>query len=448
MSLLAALATGLLLFGSDHPLRWWPLQFVAFVPFWLALAARRRAGQPLWPLGACLAIGYAAPLLLVIGIALPIVVAAVASVLQWLLVAMVAGRLLVRGPVRGALAAAGAVTLLELLTWNAVPMFGTAQCFARPLSTAPGVVAFVAWTGVAGVVFASTAVQALLANALTAKHRTAPLLVAGCLALAVAAIDVMRWQRPLGAPLRVAAFGWGADDPPTPSGTLAMLDGVFADAKAKGALLVVTPETGFVTGDDRDKALRHFGELARRHGITAAFGVWHSPTRDNRIWFFGSDGALAAEYRKTHLTPWLESYAAGDGTLAHAAVGDRALGGMICQDDNFTDLARGYGRSATPLLAVPTNDWLEVRFAHLDNSRFRAIENGYAVVRATSNGISALVSPRGELLASCDHTFVGPQLLTGELPLGDGVATPYARFGDWPMLALGALLIALALRRD
>lgn len=442
--LLAALVTGLLLFASDHPLRWWPLQFVAFVPFWLALAAHRRAGRHLWSLGAAFALGYALPLLAVLGTALPIVVAAVAAVLQWMLVAMVAGRLLVRGPVRGALAAAAAVTALEIATWNAVPLFGTAQCFARPLSVAPAVVAFVAWTGVAGLVFASTAVQALLANALTGPRRTAPLLVAVGLALAVAAIDVTRWNRPLGAPVSVAAYGWGADEPARSTGAIPLLDGVLAEAKAKGARLVVTPETGFAAGSGAAQAL---GALAKKHGLIAAFGVWSQSTADNRIWFFGSDGELAAEYRKTHLVPWLENYAAGDGTLAHAAFGDQALGGMICQDDNFTDLARGYGRAATPLLAVPTNDWPAIRFAHLDNSRFRAIENGYAVVRATSNGISALVSPRGELLASCDHTAAGPQLLTGDVPLGDGVATPYARFGDWPMLALSALLIALALRR-
>ena len=68
-------------------------------------------------------------------------------------------------------------------------------------------------------------------------------------------------------------------------------------------------------------------------------------------------------------------------------------------------------------------------------------------MRATSNGISAIVSPRGEVLASCDHTTVGPQLVTGDVPVGDGIATPYARFGDWPMVALAAALIAIAWRR-
>lgn len=442
---LAALATGLLLFASDHPLRLWWLQFIAFVPWWLALAAYHRAGRHLWPLGALLACGNALPLLFVLGMALPIVVAVAAAVLQWMLIAMVAGRLFVRSPVLGALGAAGAVTVLEMITWHAVPLFGTAQCFARPLGVAPSVIAFIAWTGVAGLVFVSTAVQALLANALLAQRRAAPLLVAAGLVIAAAGADVVRWKRPLGEPLRVAAYGWGADGWPAEQGVVALLDGVLADAKGPGARLVVTPETGFGTGADVEKAAAAFGGLAKKHGMTLALGVWHGPASDNRIWFFGDDGGLAAEYRKTHLVPWLERYKAGDGTLARGSIGGTPLGGMICQDDNFTDLARGYGRDAVPLLAVPTNDWPAIRFAHFDNARFRAIENGYAIVRAASNGISAIVSPRGEVLASCDHTQNGRRLLVVDVPLGDGSATPYARFGDWPMLVLALLVIAIAL---
>ena len=443
---LAALATGLLLFVSDHPLRAWWLQFVAFVPWWLALAAHHRAGRHLWPLGALLACGNALPLLFVLGTAPPIVVAVAAAVLQWMLIAMVAGRLFVRSPVLGALGAAGAVTVLEIITWHAVPLFGTAQCFARPLGYAPAVIGFIAWTGVAGLVFVSTAVQALLANALLAQRRAPPLLVAAGLVIAAAAVDVVRWNRPLGESLRVAAYGWGADGPSDEQGTVAWLDKVIGAAKVVGARLVVTPETGFGTGADVAKAAAAFGDLARKHLMTLALGVWHTPTRDNRIWFFGDDGVHEAEYRKTHLVPWIELYTAGDGTLARAAIGGVPFGGMICQDDNFTDIARGYGRDAMPLLAVPTNDWPSIRFAHFDNARLRAIENGYAIVRAASNGISAIVSPRGEVLVSEDHHEIGRKLIVDDVPLGYGSVTPYARFGDWPMLVLALLAIAIASR--
>ncbi|MBL8751724.1 MAG: apolipoprotein N-acyltransferase, partial [Planctomycetes bacterium] len=76
---------------------------------------------------------------------------------------------------------------------------------------------------------------------------------------------------------------------------------------------------------------------------------------------------------------------------------------------------------------------------------FRAIENGYAIARAATGGISALVTPRGEIVQQMDHIADGPGLLVGALPSGDGEPTLYARFGDLPMVGLCVLLLGLAL---
>lgn len=442
MPYLAALLAGLALSAADHPLRWWPLQFVAFLPFVWGLAhtasARCRA-----LLGGLFAIAYAGPLLASVGFAPPILVTVAANCVQWVVVAVVGGRWLDRGHVRGPLAFAAAVTGVELLIWHFVPMFGTAQCFVRPLSAAPALVGFVAWTGVAGLVFVLVAVQALVVAAGRGGGRT-PLVVAATMLAAIAALDWVRWTRPLGPSVRAAAFGfaYATADPNRRPTAVDMLGA----AKAAGATLLVTPETGVWVGD-RAADLALIAGQVREHGIAAAFGVWHAPTNDNRIWFFAPDGTLLTEYRKTHLIPWLEDYVAGDGTLATAEHLGHSLGGMICQDDNFSDVARAYGRRGTRLLAVPTNDWDEIREYHLENGVFRALENGYAVVRAASNGISALISPRGEVLARLDHVQSSTNTLVGELPVGDGVTTVYANRGDWPMAVLVLACLLAANRR-
>jgi apolipoprotein N-acyltransferase len=461
----AALVAGLLLAASDHPLHWWWLQFVAFVPFWWGLGRQRAAGRRTWTFGLCSAAAYVSMTLLSVGLALPIVVAAVAMLAQWALVAALAGRHLDRGPVRGPLAAAAMLTLVELAVWHAVPMFGTAQCFVRPLSAVPWLVAFAAYTGVGGVVFAVTAVQALLVSALRGPSRVLPWVAIALLLGAAGTLDAIRWSRPLGPAQRVGVFGWGEGNPQSPDGST-FLERTAAQAAKEGCTLLVTPETGLWVGE-RDRARTFFGDIAARHGLPLAIGVWHAPTNDNRIWFFDAAGTLVGEYRKTHLVPWLEDYTAGDGTLAAVPFADDRLGGMICQDDNFTDVARGYGRAGVPLVAVPTNDWPAIRRVHFDNGVFRAIENGYAVARAASAGISALVSPRGEVLFALDpygHSVLGSSaaaapvlavdahteaatLVVANVPLGDGIPTVYARYGDTPMLLLGAALVLFSLRR-
>ncbi len=442
MPLLASLLAGLLLAASDPPLTWWPLQLVAFVPLWWAVLARRASQRSVWPLGLWFASANVTVTLAFVGLALPIVVVAVVLLLQWTLALPLAARLLARGGALGALGAAAVVTLLEIGAWHAVPMFGTAQCFALPLGDAPWLVAFAAYTGLGGVVFAALAVQALAVLALRGPRR-GPLLALATIALAVAVLDAVRWTRPLGPSLPVAASGWAGE---RPEGR-AFVEGAATAAAAVGSALLVTPETGLVTGPDREHALASLGAHAALHHLVVALGVWHTPTRDNRIWFFDAQGALLGEYTKTHLIPGLEDYRAGDGALAIVPLGEHHLGGMICQDDNFTDLARGYGRAAVPLLAVPTNDWAAIRAYHLENSRFRAIECGYAIVRAASNGISALISPRGEIVTCSDHCAGGPSMLTTSLPLGDGVPTVYAQVGDPGMVVGLALLVAACWQR-
>jgi apolipoprotein N-acyltransferase len=440
---LAALVTGLLLFASDHPLRLWWLQFVAFVPFWWAIGARGR--KPALPLGALLGLGYALPTMVTAGSSPPVLVAALANVAQWSLLAVLTARVHGCRPVLGPLAAAAAVTLVEVAVWHLVPMFGTAQCFVRPLSAAPAWCAFTAWTGVAGLVFVLTATQALGVAALRREHRCGALGVAAALLAAVVVGDWLRWTRPLGPQLTVATVGWHGGWDRFDSA----FDQLAAEAKQRGAVLLVTPETGIATGHiPRERTLGWLSGIAKANALTLAAGVWHGSTKDNRIWFLGPDGTLRGEYRKTHLIPWLENYVAGDGTLFFGDVGGGSLGGMICQDDNFTDLARSYGRTGTRVVAVPTNDWPEIRAFHLANSVFRAIENGYAIVRAASRGSSALVTARGEIVQQMDHVEQGPGLLVGAVATGDGEPTWYARFGDLPMVVLCVLLLGLAsLRR-
>ncbi|MCB9878911.1 MAG: hypothetical protein H6835_15050 [Planctomycetes bacterium] len=457
MNLLLATLSGLVLFLANHPVHWWGLTFVGMVPLWFALHAQRSAGRRLWPIGLVAAAANVLPLLLFAGVAPPIVAAAAFVVLQWTGFAMLAGRLLVRGPLLGPLAAAAVVTLAEMLSWYAVPIFGTAQCFARPMSAAPETVAFLAYTGLGGLVFALAATQAAVAVALR-ERRATPLLGAVAIVAVAGALDAVRLSSPGGGALRVATHGWSRF--PTDSGrTLEVYRRSFG-ATDGGVRLVVTPEAAADVGIEghwlgpREQAIADLCHAAGMNETFGAIGVFCNRTRDNRIWFIAPGGCLVGEYRKTHLIPWLEDYVAGDGTLATMEVDGVVVGGMICQDDNFTDLGRAYGNAGVQLVVVPTNDWPAIREYHLENAIFRCIENGYAVARAASHGISALIDCRGRVRHRQDHValaardeMTGEGMLVDDLPVGDGRPTLYARLGEWPMLALSLLLLATAARR-
>ncbi len=79
---------------------------------------------------------------------------------------------------------------------------------------------------------------------------------------------------------------------------------------------------------------------------------------------------------------------------------------------------------------------------------FRAVEEGFSLVRATSQGISQAVDPYGRVLASLDYFAAPGESLSVTVPVG-AVPTIYSRFGDvfgWVATAGLALLVLAALR--
>lgn len=121
---------------------------------------------------------------------------------------------------------------------------------------------------------------------------------------------------------------------------------------------------------------------------------------------------------------------------------------LICYEAVFSrHLITGASRPAW-LLQVTNDAWfgkLSGPWQHLAQARLRSIESGLPLMRAANTGVSAVIDARGQLRATLDLNLAGriDAALPGALP-----ATPWARRGDWPALALTCLGLVLAgLRR-
>jgi apolipoprotein N-acyltransferase len=115
---------------------------------------------------------------------------------------------------------------------------------------------------------------------------------------------------------------------------------------------------------------------------------------------------------------------------------------MICFDADFPALARQAAAKGVDLLAIPANDWRAITPLHGHMTRFRAIENGFSVVRATSNGLSIIADPRGSVLAAV-NSFDQPGIpALADVPTARA-GTPYAVVGE--SFAIASIITGLAL---
>ena len=132
--------------------------------------------------------------------------------------------------------------------------------------------------------------------------------------------------------------------------------------------------------------------------------------------------------------------------LLKAAGLDLAM--AICYEIAYPKAVAAHGRGADVLATVSNDTWFGASIGplqHAQMARLRAIENGKFVLRATNNGVTAIVDERGVVAARLPQFEQG--VLTGTVYATSG-ATPFARFLNAPLLVLlGAVALGLAALR-
>jgi apolipoprotein N-acyltransferase len=245
--------------------------------------------------------------------------------------------------------------------------------------------------------------------------------------------------------------------------------------------LLVWPESLAGTGWREEPELQAAMQVVRRMGaralLTGSLDVRGPETFNSAILFQGPEGKPPEVYDKTHLVvmgeyvplagvfPWLRKLVPPGGDLTAGKKSEVfslespsvRLVPLICFEDAVPRVVRRAVQKLPHLLVNLTNDaWFGASAGsrqHLENARLRAVETRLPLLRVTNDGVTALISPRGVILAEVRDPETGsvrePGFLQGELELREPKATPYTRWGEWPVwLSMGLVAVGLGWRRE
>ncbi|MCG9740194.1 apolipoprotein N-acyltransferase [Shewanella insulae] len=145
----------------------------------------------------------------------------------------------------------------------------------------------------------------------------------------------------------------------------------------------------------------------------------------------------------------MSSFARGDFKQPNLDAVGHQVAPAICYEIAFPEQLRANVNGGTELLLTVSNDaWFgrsNGPLQHMEIAQMRAIELGRPLLRATNNGVTAVVDPSGKITHSLPQFETG--VLKAEVPLVAG-STGFARWGQTPLLLLCTIiLIGAVIRR-
>lgn len=144
----------------------------------------------------------------------------------------------------------------------------------------------------------------------------------------------------------------------------------------------------------------------------------------------------------------MSSFSLGSKNQQPLTAAGHSISTAICYEITYPDLVAHNTRNNQIILTVSNDAWFGDSIAphqHMQMARMRAIENAKPIMRATNNGITALVDHHGKVYQqSNQHT---EDVLIGEIMPFSG-ETPFSKFGSWPIVIFSLMvLLVLSLMR-
>ncbi|MFZ0551995.1 MAG: apolipoprotein N-acyltransferase, partial [Steroidobacteraceae bacterium] len=285
-----------------------------------------------------------------------------------------------------------------------------------------------------------------------------------------AALGPVRWTHPSGAPVSVAVIQ--ANIPQDEKWQDAYENQILQRYRTMtesvlGTKLIVWPEAALP--EPANNLLPYIAAIDREtqfRGSSLVMGTVSAS--DDGEHYYDSILALgkqASWYSKDHLVPfaeffpvphfvrtWLrlmslpyDSFTRGGTNQSPLQVAGLELGATVCYEVGYGSYMLHMLPKADALVNVTNDAWFghsTARYEQFQMARMRTLEEGRSMIVATNDGISAVIGPRGEILASAPP-FQQYVLRSSITPMA-GI-TPFTRVGNWLIVSLATLGLAASL---
>jgi apolipoprotein N-acyltransferase len=206
------------------------------------------------------------------------------------------------------------------------------------------------------------------------------------------------------------------------------------EAKAGAKIVFWAEGNSFILKEEEKEFYEFASAIAKKNKIYLGLGLavidaTNDRPYENKFVLFDPNGKQCIEYWKAIPVPGAEADMSNvkGAEIQKTKTSYGTIASAICFDLDFPQYLK-QAKGADILLA-PSNDWKAIDPIHTDMARYRAIEQGFNMIRQTSNGLSIGADYTGRVISEMDHFTDSAKVLITLLPT-KGDTTIYSIIGD------------------
>lgn len=236
---------------------------------------------------------------------------------------------------------------------------------------------------------------------------------------------------------------------------------------------IIWSETAFpfsIEYDEYHRQMLSYALMPQTTLITG--GIRYQPINNeqhnmyNSMFVIDSANKIVATYDKSHLVPfgeyipfrqylpeWLKPIASQIGSFSSGISkqpvkisSHPSFGGLICYEIIFPHNILNQKNKPDWIINITNDGWYGISsgpFQHLVSAQMRAVEEGITIARSAGSGISALISPLGEIIGKIP---LGKRdILDIKLPKPSKIFTYYGLYGNIIPILLCSVILAIAI---